>query len=217
MKQHNNHDYEDDVPHDKTSSLKKRESVSTAYDYYLTGEIGEPHEYVDLCDVLRNALPEDEVTIRINSGGGLIATGNQIINAINESEAYVRGYIESSCGSMATMIFLACHAWSVSEHAEFFIHTSSGGMFGKESETYAQSVFTRKKTHKMVTKAYSGFLSGVEIAKVLEGTDLYFDSEEILERLDRFVAYRRTQFVQQHQTQEQLVDLLATEQKKTLC
>lgn len=217
MKQHNNRDYEDDVPHDKTSSLKKRESVATAYDYYLTGEIGEPHEYVDLCDVLRNALPEDEVTIRINSGGGLIATGNQIINAINDSEAYVRGYIESSCGSMATMIFLACHAWAVSENAEFFIHTSSGGLFGKESETYAQSMFVRKKTHKLITKTYSGFLSEAEIAKVLEGTDLYFDSEDILERLDRFVAFHRAKRAEQHRPKEQPASAIITEIPKSLC
>lgn len=212
MKRHNNRDdYEEADLHDKTSSLKKRESVATSYDYYLTGEIGEPQAYVDLCDILRNALPEDEITIRINSDGGLVSTGNQIINAIKASEAYVRGYIESSCGSMATMVFLACHAWAVSENAEFFIHTSSGGLFGKESETYAQSMFLRKKTQKMLTKAYSGFLSDAEIAKVLEGTDMYFDSEDVLERLDRFVAFHRAN----HANQQEV--LLATDKKRNLC
>lgn len=180
-----------DLPSEKTARLRSREVTTIFHDYYLSGEIGEADEYLDLCEVLRNASSKDQVTIRINSDGGLVSTGNQIINAINDSDAHVRGYIESSCGSMATMIFLACHSWAVSDSAEFFIHTSSGGMFGKESETYAQSVFTRKKTHKMVKSCYAGFLSDVEILKVLEGTDFYFDAEDILERLDRYVAYYR--------------------------
>lgn len=190
-------DYTDDYAGDKVTRLKSREVVKHVHDYYLSGEIGEAHNYLDLCEVLRKASEHDEITIRINSGGGFISTGNQIINAINDSEAHVRGYIESSCGSMATMIFLACHSWAVSDNAEFFIHTSSGGMFGKESETFAQAVFTRKKTHSMIKKCYTGFLSDAEVTKVLEGTDLYFDAEEILERLDNFVEHYRNTVVAQ--------------------
>lgn len=200
-------DYEEDFEAEKTTKLFKREHITTEYTYYLDGKIGAASGYLDLCEMLRNALPEDQVTIRINSNGGLVATGEQIINAINESEAHVRGYIESSCGSMATMIFLACNGWGISPNAEFFIHTTSGGMFGKESETYAQSVFVRKKTHKAINRCYAGFLSDAEITKVLEGTDIYFDSEEIIERLDRYVAYKRS-------SEADLEDLLAT--KKTL-
>lgn len=201
FKQRTSGDYADDVAVEKTARLRSREVVKNVHDYYLTGEIGEAHNYLDLCEVLRKASADDEITIRFNSEGGLVATGNQIINAINESEAYVRGYIESSCGSMATMIFLACHSWAVSDHAEFFIHTSSGGTFGKENETFAQALFTRKKTHNMIKNRYAGFLSEAEIARVLEGTDLYFDAEDIMERLDQFVAHHRNTMWEQSETE----------------
>lgn len=182
---------EQDAPY-KSSRLHQREIVSKSTDYYLTGEIGEPEDAIELCTVLRTASENDEITIHINSGGGSVATGKQIINAINECRGHVRGYIEADCGSMATMIFLACHSWDVSAEAEFFIHTSAGGCFGKEPEVYKYAEFVRKQTHKMVKTKYAGFLTDGEIKKVLEGHDFYFDSEEILERLDRYVAYQRS-------------------------
>ena len=133
------------------------------YEYYLTGVIGDPEEYLDLCNILRSASSQDEVIIRFNTPGGQVRTGNMIINAINESEATVVGFIESDCGSMGTYIFLACHTWGVSEAAEFFCHTCSSGSYGKEHETYEQAVFLRKQQHKLMRKRYANFLTEEEI------------------------------------------------------
>lgn len=178
----------------QSNRLLRKEMTSTLYEYYLVGDIGEAEEYIELCDTIRSASPQDEVLIRINSGGGLVSTGDMIINAIQESQANVHGFIEHSCGSMATMIFLACHNWSLSENAEFFVHSASGGTFGKEHENYASTVFARKRVHKMVKKRYEGFLSQEEIANVLNGQDYYFDSEEIGERLEAFSEYQRNKY-----------------------
>lgn len=176
-------DYEGESTPVKPSRLKKRECTVTEYDYYLTGSIGAASDYIELCDLLRNASHDDQINIRINSNGGLVAAGNQIINAINESDAHVHGYIESECGSMATMVFLACHSWSLSPHTEFFVHTTSGGCFGKEPETYNHAVFTRKRTHQAIRDCYTGFLTESEIGQVLAGGDLYFDAAEVAARL----------------------------------
>lgn len=160
------------------------------YDYYLTGNIGAAEDYLDLCNILRSATAQDEVIIRINSGGGSVDTGNMIINAINESEANVIGFIESACGSMATYIFLACHTWGVSEAAEFFCHTCSYGNFGKEHEAFAQAEFIRKQQHKMMRKRYASYLTEDEINRVIKGEDLFFDADEIMERLETYAAAR---------------------------
>lgn len=160
------------------------------YDYYLTGVIGDPEEYLDLCNILRSASPQDEVVIRFNTPGGQVRTGNMIINAINESEANVIGFIESDCGSMGTYIFLACHTWGVSESAEFFAHTCSSGSFGKEHETYEQAMFLRKQQHKLMRQRYANFLLPEEIEKVISGSDVYLDADEIMERLETYAAAR---------------------------
>lgn len=177
-------------PQNKTFTTEFR---GVRYDYYLTGAIGDPEEYLDLCNILRSASPQDEVVIRFNTPGGQVRTGNMIINAIEESEANVIGFIESDCGSMGTYIFLACHTWGVSESAEFFAHTCTSGSYGKEHETYEQAVFLRKQQHKLMRKRYANFLTEVEIEKVISGSDVYLDADEIMERLEVYAEARSKQ------------------------
>lgn len=156
------------------------------YEYYLVGEIGHPDEYLELCHALRSARPEDKFILRLNSGGGQVRTGNQIINALEESEAMTIGFIEHDCGSMCTFIFLACSTWGVSKYAEWFSHTVSGGNYGKESETFEASQFLRRQTHKRIRDDYKYFLTDEEIESVLKGSDIYLDADEIMDRLERF-------------------------------
>lgn len=160
------------------------------YEYYLTGPIGPSEDYLDLCNILRSATSQDEVVIRINCPGGSVNTGNMIINAINESEANVIGFIESECGSMATFIFLACHTWGVSEAAEFFCHTCSYGTWGKEHENFSQAEFLRKQQHKMTRKRYKNFLDEDQIERLLLGQDVYLDADEIMDRLEVYAEAR---------------------------
>ena len=113
----------------QTNKLLRKEMVTTSYEYHLFGEIGESSEYIELIDALRSAGEHDEFIIRIDSGGGLLSSANVIINAINQSQAHVHGVIESGCASAATMIFLACHSYSLAEEADMMIHTSSSGLY----------------------------------------------------------------------------------------
>lgn len=188
--------------------LLRKEMVSTLYEYYLVGEIGEADQYLDLVDALRSAGENDQFIIRFNSGGGLLSTGDMIINAIKDTQAHVHGYIEHSCGSMATMLFLACHSWSLSESAEFFVHSASGGTVGKEHENYASVMFARKKLHKMVKNRYAGFLTEQEIENVLNGQDYYFDVDEIADRLDTYTEHHQKLFEEEMERlqQEELGD-----------
>ena len=180
---------------DMSNRLLRKEMTSTLYEYYLVDDIGEASEYIELCDVLRSASPNDEVLIRINSGGGgSLATANMIVNAIRESQAHVHGFIESTCASAATLIYLACHSYSLSEDADMMIHTSSSLYGGKEHEQHSYVTFSRKKIHKMVRNRYTGFLTEKEIENVLNGQDYYFDSEEIAERLETYTEFQQKKF-----------------------
>lgn len=190
----------------QSNRLLRKEMTTNLYEFYLVGDIGEAQDYIEICDVLRSASPQDEIVIRFNSGGGLLATGDMLINAIQESQANVHGFIEHSCGSMATMIFLACHNWSLSESSEFFVHSASGGAFGKEHENYASTMFARKKIHKMVKNRYAGFLTEDEIQNVLNGQDYYFDAEEIAERLEKYAEYQKEKYLKEMEAFQNEVD-----------
>ncbi|MGL5012961.1 MAG: hypothetical protein ACRC6V_01555 [Bacteroidales bacterium] len=162
----------------------------TLYEYYLLGNIGDPENYIELCHALRTARPEDKFILRFNSGGGQVRTGNQILNALHECEALTIGFIEHDCGSMCTFLFLGCVTWGVSKYAEWFSHTVSGGSYGKECETFEASQFLRRQTHKRIREEYKSFLTEEEIEKILTGTDIYLDSEEIMLRLEGFAEAR---------------------------
>lgn len=163
-----------------------------AYEYYLVGEIGHPDEYLDVCHALRNCGPQDQFLIRINSVGGQVRSGNQLINAIKESQALTIGFIEHDCGSMATFVFLACDTWGVSPYAEWFGHTVSAGNWGKESETFEAAQFLRKQTHTRIQREYNAFLSPEEIDSLLKGSDIYLNSDEIMDRLEVFQEARES-------------------------
>ena len=179
---------------DMSNRLLRKEMTSTLYEYYLVDDIGEASDYIELCDVLRSASPNDEILIRINSGGGSLATANMIVNAIRESQAHVHGFIESTCASAATLIYLSCHSYSLSEDADMMVHTSSSMYGGKEHEQHSYVTFSRKKIHKMVRDRYAGFLTEKEIENVLNGQDYYFDSEEIGERLETYTEFQQKKF-----------------------
>ena len=179
---------------DMSSRLLRKEMTSTLYEYYLVDNIGEASDYIELCDVLRSASPNDEVLIRINSGGGSLATANMIVNAIRESQAHVHGFIESTCASAATLVYLACHSYSLSEDADMMVHTSSSMYGGKEHEQHSYVTFSRKKIHKMVRDRYAGFLTEKEIENVLNGQDYYFDSEDVAERLETYTEFQQKKF-----------------------
>ena len=179
---------------DMSNRLLRKEMTSTLYEYYLVDDIGEASDYIELCDVLRSASPNDEILIRINSGGGSLATANMIVNSIRESQAHVHGFIESTCASAATLIYLSCHSYSLSEDADMMVHTSSSMYGGKEHEQHSYVTFSRKKIHKMVRDRYAGFLTEKEIENVLNGQDYYFDSEEIAERLETYTEFQQKKF-----------------------
>ena len=190
----------------QSNRLLRKEMTTTLYEYHLFGEIGESTEYIELIDALRSAGENDEFVIRINSGGGLLSSANVIINAINQSQAHVHGVIESECASAATMVFLSCHSYSLAEEAEMMIHTSSSGYVGKEQEIYQYAIHTRKKIHRMMNNRYTGFLTDIELLRILDGIDLYFDRDDIAERLENFSNHHRELYMKEMEAFQNEVD-----------
>lgn len=207
-------------PLEKPNRLQIKETTFNTYDYKLFGEITEVDDYFDLIDALNYASPDDEFIIRIHSGGGLLGTADVIINAIQATQARVHGHIESLCGSAATMIFLACHSFSVSPRAEFFVHTASSGTIGKEHENYASIMFDRKRVHNLIKNTYAGLLTEDEISSVLNGQDYYFDADEIADRLDSYAEYHQKMFeeeMEKMQSEDLEGEGTKTPKKKRFC
>lgn len=155
--------------------------------FYLSKEIGDPHEYVDMIHRIKVAQPGDVIFIHLNSDGGRIDTGVQIINAMQSSQAKIVTVLDSKAFSLATMIFLAGDEFIVHDHAIIMFHNFKGGTFGKGNEMVAQLDASVKWFSALARKLYVPFLTNEEVDRLFKGEDIWMQSADIRKRLDSMV------------------------------
>jgi ATP-dependent Clp protease protease subunit len=158
-------------------------------DAYLTGSIEEPYLYNELCYLLKTSDESFTINIHINTPGGIIDSAFMLANAIKDAKATVVANLTGTVASAGTLISMACDELIVNPHVSFMIHNYSGGMQGKGHEMKARQKFTDDHLNDAFTNFYSGFLSKEEMEKVIEGTDIWMNTEEVAERWINRVAY----------------------------
>lgn len=151
---------------------------------YIDEELVSPSEWRQELETIRSAQEGDYVHLRINSAGGSDVVMGAFVKAIAETKAHVVGHIEHMCCSAGTIIFLACHSYVVSDDCEFMVHTASLGYGGKQNNFYEFSTFNNKANERLMRKYYKDFLTEEEINQALKGADFWFDSEEVIQRLE---------------------------------
>jgi hypothetical protein len=116
-----------------------------------------------------------------------------IVNAIMESQANVKGFIEYDCMSAATGVFLACSAHGWGEHIQFMAHCAWWGSVGKNPDVKSQTEFGIKQMEEEIETTYQGLLSPEEIAQCNDGKEFWFGAKELEERMMRFYDYHAEQ------------------------
>ena len=158
--------------------------------YYLCGELQAPQYYTELFYTLRTAAETDLVYLHINSPGGDFNTGLQIINNMLASEAHVVTVLEARAYSMAAFIFLSGDELIVHDNCQLMFHTYSSSFAGKGSEQLAEVHALGNWFEKVTTRLCTPFLSAADINHILQGSDLWMDSDEISHRLARVLHSR---------------------------
>ena len=151
---------------------------------YITEPIDEPSYYNELCFLLDSATEQDTINIHINTPGGIIDSAVMIINSIKNSKANVVGHLAGTVASAGTMIALSCNSLKVANHTTFMIHNYSGGLRGKGHELKAQQAFVDASLEAFFKDVYGNFLSPKEIREVIDGKDMWINSEEVLARFN---------------------------------
>ena len=160
--------------------------------YYLCGDILEPQYYTELFYTLRTAAEADIIYLHLNSPGGDFNTGLQIINNIAASAATVVTLLEARAYSMAALIFLAGDKLVVHDNCQLMFHIYSGYFAGKGNEQQAEVIAVGSWFEKVMARICTPFLSQAEIGRILKGSDLWLDSDEISRRLARATHARET-------------------------
>ncbi|MFY0655366.1 MAG: ATP-dependent Clp protease proteolytic subunit [Neptunomonas phycophila] len=157
-------------------------------DVYISRHIGPPHEYVELISRIRTAHPDDIIYLHLNTPGGYLDTGIQIINAMRDTKARVICVLDGTVCSMGSLIFLAAEEYVIHDHCRLMFHNYSGGTYGKGNEQIAQLESTGKWFNKMFLEICVPFLSEEECEGVIEGKDIWLDSDEVRARMERVIT-----------------------------
>ena len=151
---------------------------------YLMNEVYEPHVYSELCFTLEHT-EADYVKLIMNNGGGMMDSMLSIIDSISKSNATVVAVLSGTVASAATMIALKCDEIEVADHTSWLTHYYSGGSAGKGNEIKAKHEFDEVYIPKIFKELHKDFLTKEEIAKVIDGKDIWLNKEEILSRFAR--------------------------------
>lgn len=157
------------------------------HEFYLSGDIESPEEYIEWFDTIRSAGENDIVRIYINSSGGDLFTAIQFMRVLSETEGNVIVSVEGACFSAATLIFLCGQQFEVSEHSMFMFHNYSSGVIGKGGEMFDRLKHEREWSEKLFRGVYGDFLTEKEITAMLDNKDIWMDGEEVLKRLKKKV------------------------------
>lgn len=180
----------DEYDDDETEAVFSRNGIYgrklsiNCFDYYLDTTITAPSNYRDVIQILNNLGKDDEMQIHLDTGGGRLDSAMRLIAAIKESEGNVVVIGAGLAASAGAIIFLQCPSVVVTPNTQMMIHAASYGAVGKEDEVGASVAFSQKYLDKMTQESYHGFLTPQEIELLKIGKDFYFDSEEIIERLE---------------------------------
>jgi len=159
-------------------------STASIHEFYLSGEIEEPDQYIEWFDTIRHARETDQVKIYINSCGGDLYTAIQFMRVLYDTAAEVTCSVEGACMSAATMIFMCADVFEVTPHSTFMFHNYSGGTFGKGGEMIDQLQHERKWSARLMNEIYADFLTEAEVTQILENRDIWMDGEEVVERMN---------------------------------
>jgi|APGre2960657404_1045060.scaffolds.fasta_scaffold00061_30 ATP-dependent protease ClpP protease subunit len=163
---------------------------SNHYRVFFDTDIEESHKYRDLIQALISSSEEDTFEFIVSSEGGHLNTTIDIVNAIRSTEAYTRAVITSEAHSGASFISLSCDDCIALPHSCMLIHQSRGGIIGRFSENVQQGTFFEKQMQKFYNDVYKDFLTQEEIKAVLDGKDMWLDSDEINARVQNRLALR---------------------------
>lgn len=154
-----------------------------SHSVYLSGFIGDSLEYADLFIALRSAGPADQFLFYLNTPGGSLDTGLQLIHSVQASEARVTMILDPQASSMGALLFLCGDDVSVPPYSSLMFHNYSAelGMRKGHEQFAAVRAFT-DTYRKVLERVCQPFLTFDEISGIQKGQDLWLDSDEILRR-----------------------------------
>ena len=82
-------DLDDDLDFTTNDGRIKPKVIAQIHEFYISGVIKSPDNYIECFDTIRQARRDDVIKIYLNTYGGDMFTGIQFMRALRETEAHV--------------------------------------------------------------------------------------------------------------------------------
>jgi len=159
-----------------------------SFHVYISEGIGEAKKYTDLIHKIKTANENDVVYMYLNTPGGYLSAGMQLILAMRVSKAHIVTVLEGEVCSLGSLLFLSADEFIVHDHTMLMIHNHSGGQWGKGHEYLAQADAVSSWFEELAKTVYKNFMTDKEIKEMLDGKDFWFQAEEVKRRLEKMVS-----------------------------
>jgi ATP-dependent protease ClpP protease subunit len=181
------------------------------HNFYIYGEISHDiNEYVDMITTMDLSEEQDEIHLYINTRGGSLDTTISLLHSMGRCNAPITTHADGQIASAGTLLFLAGTNYVVYPYATFMAHDGSGGFFGKLNENLKSAVASSNLIKRICNDIYFPFFSDDEIHAILQGSDFYCDSDEIVDRINNgqaiIDALEKEQSLEKEQAVEELED-----------
>lgn len=170
---------------DRPYHFYQQKMMARQLHYYLSGPIEEPSKYTEMIHQVRSATPNDVINIHLNTPGGLVSTGVQLISAMRASQGHIVTHLEGEACSMGALLFLTADEMVVYDDSILMFHNYSGGAFGKGHEIVSMVDATNRWYSKLIRTVCTPFLEDEELDKLFNGADLWMLSDEVEDRLKK--------------------------------
>jgi ATP-dependent protease ClpP protease subunit len=196
-KNNNDDDNEDFAPFPAFKQKKPYRQYEQTFQFqhihfYISEDIGEPNQYSEMTHRILLASQNDVIYIHLNTSGGHLDTGVQIINAMQSSAAKIITVLDGMAYSLGTLILLAGDEIIINDNCIAMFHNFRGGVVGKGNELTSQLEATVKWFADLAKQIYIPFLSDEELNRILKGEDLWMRSTEIRKRLEKMAKILAT-------------------------
>lgn len=152
---------------------------------FLHGGIEKFHVYEPMLEGFHNAQAGEIVVLKIASSGGNCDVAVPLMQAIQDTKAFVIADVLYPSYSMASLIALSCDAMRLRRHSFLMFHVwGGGGGHDKSSDDYACMMAVKKSLDNMMYESMQPFLTEKEATSIIEGKDFYihWDDPTLQER-----------------------------------
>ena len=144
------------------------EPAAFRYSISIKQEINDSEDYQELLAIIRQATPNDVLDVYLETNGGLLSVGLQLITELNRCPAQKYCYVASGTASMGTAIFLGVE-WAmvdVDPLATFHFHSMSYGEVGKHEDVKETMLHNELLSNRMYETYYKDFLTEKELVDI---------------------------------------------------